>query len=331
MRDVSLVFICLCVLAVLCVVSLGIGRYPVSPAALFSWLMTGTGADDNIPLVLLNIRLPRLVAAIAAGGGLALSGAAYQGLFRNPMVSPDILGVSSGSGFGAALGILLSFPVGAIQFMSFAGGIAAVGIAVAVSRALGRNRDSLLVLVLSGIVVSSLFGSLLSMLKYVADPLDKLPAITFWLMGSLADIRTGELVRVLPMVLAGMVPLLLVSWRLNLLSLGEDEARSLGINTAVMRLVVVVSATMVTASVISICGIIGWIGLVVPHISRFVAGPNHRLLLPVSFLSGASFLLVVDMIARTVAPLEIPTGIITSVLGAPFFIWIMKTSTARSW
>jgi iron complex transport system permease protein len=331
MKGVSLILLSLCVLAGLSLLSMGVGRYPVSPSALLAWVTTGSGVDDNVPLVLLNIRLPRLVAAIAAGGGLALSGAAYQGLFRNPMVSPDILGVSSGSGFGAALGILLSLPIAAVQLMSFTGGITAVFVAVAVSRSIGRSRDSVLVLVLSGIVVSSLFGALLSMLKYVADPLDKLPAITFWLMGSLADIRTGDLERVLPMVVAGTVPLMLVSWRLNVLSFGEEDARSLGLDTGTMRMVVVVCATMVTASVISVCGIIGWIGLVVPHISRFVAGPNHRMLLPVSFLFGAAFLLAVDTLARSAAPVEIPIGIVTSVVGAPFFIWIMKKSSVRSW
>lgn len=331
MKGVSLILLCLGVLTVLGVVSMGVGRYPVSPVALLTWLGGGRGADDNVPLVMLAIRLPRLVAAIAAGGALAISGAAYQGLFRNPMVSPDILGVSSGSGFGAALAILLSLPVAAVQLMSFAGGITAVLIAVSVSRAIGRDRDSVLVMVLSGIVVSSLFGALLSMLKYVADPLDKLPAITFWLMGSLANVGSDDLVKVLPTVIVGAIPLLLVSWRLNVMSFGEEEARALGLNTGLIRSVVVVSATLVTASVISVCGIIGWVGLVVPHIARFVSGPNHRLLLPVSFLFGAAFLLAVDTLARTAAPVEIPIGIITAIAGAPFFIWIMKKSSVRSW
>ena len=282
-------------------------------------------------MVLLGIRLPRLVAAIAAGGALSLSGAAYQGLFRNPMVSPDILGVSSGSGFGAALGILLSLPVAAVQAMSFAGGITAVLAAVLVSRVIGRSSDSVLVLVLSGIVISSLFGALLSLLKYIADPLDKLPTITYWLMGSFTDIRTGELGTAVAMVLAGAIPLLLVSWRLNVLSFGEEEARSLGLHTERMRIAVILCATLVTASMISVCGIIGWVGLVVPHISRFLAGANHRRLMPVSFLVGAAFMVAVDTVARSAASVEIPVGIITAVLGAPFFIWIMKRSSVRAW
>jgi iron complex transport system permease protein len=331
MKGASLLLFCVCVLAGFCILSLGIGRYPVSPGTIVSWMITGGSADGNVPLIMVGIRLPRLIAAIAAGGALAISGAAYQGLFRNPMVSPDILGVSSGAGFGAALAILLSMPAAVVQVMSFTGGISAVLVAVAVSKAIGRGNDSVLVLVLSGIVVSSLFGALLSMLKYVADPLDKLPAITYWLMGSLADIRMRELRTVLVMVAAGAVPLMLVSWRLNVLSFGEEEARSLGLHTGMMRAVVIVCATMVTAGVISVCGIIGWVGLVVPHISRFVAGPNHRLLLPVSFLIGAAFMLAVDTVARSAVSVEIPIGIITAVAGAPFFIWVMKKSSIRSW
>ena len=331
MKGVSLILVCLVALAGVSLLSLGIGRYPVPPSAILSWLMTGGSADGNLPVVLLGIRLPRLVAAIAAGGALSLSGAAYQGLFRNPMVSPDILGVSSGSGFGAALGILLSLPMVAVQAMSFAGGITAVMAAVLVSRAIRRGGDSVLVLVLSGIVISSLFGALLSVLKYIADPLDKLPAITYWLMGSFADIRTGELGMAVAMVLAGASPLLLLSWRLNVLSFGEEEARSLGLHTERMRVAVILSATLVTASMISVCGVIGWVGLVVPHISRFLAGANHRRLMPVSFLVGAAFMVAVDTVARSAASVEIPVGIITAVLGAPFFIWIMKRSSVRAW
>lgn len=331
MKGVSLLLVCFVALGGVSLLSLGVGRYPVSPPAILSWLATGRSADANLPVVLLGIRLPRLIAAIAAGGALSLAGAAYQGLFRNPMVSPDILGVSSGSGFGAALGILLSLPVAAVQALSLAGGITAVLAAVLVSRAIGRGGDSALVLVLSGIVISSLFGALLSLLKYIADPLDKLPAITYWLMGSFADIRTGELGMAVAMVLAGAIPLLLVSWRLNVLSFGEEEARSLGLDTGRMRAAVIFCATLVTASMISVCGIIGWVGLVVPHISRFLAGANHRRLMPVSFLVGAAFMVAVDTVARSAASVEIPVGIITAVLGAPFFIWIMKRSTLRAW
>jgi len=331
MKGISIILLCLGVLATGLLLSLGIGRYPVSPAQILAWFTGGSGLDGNVPLVMLQIRMPRLVAAVAVGGALALSGASYQGLFRNPMVSPDILGVSSGSGFGAALAILLSLPAATVQLMSFAGGITAVLVAVSISKYIGKGRDSVLVLVLSGIVVSSLFGALLSMLKYIADPLDKLPAITFWLLGSLVDIRPMDLAVVLPVVIIATIPLALVSWKLNVMSFGEEEARSLGVPTGVMRAVIIVCATMVSASVISVCGIIGWIGLVVPHIARFLTGPDHRLLFPVSFLFGGTFMLAVDTIARSAASVEIPLGIITAVAGAPFFIWIMKQSSQKSW
>lgn len=331
MKGLSLIVVCLFILAVVTFFSMGIGRYPVSSASLFSWIATGHCTDDNLPVILFNIRLPRLIGAIASGGALAMSGAAYQGMFRNPMVSPDILGVSSGAGFGAALAILLSLPVAGIQILSFGGGITAVLIAVSISKTIGRSHDSVLVLVLSGIIISSLFGALLSMLKYVADPDDKLPAITYWLMGSLANIRMNDLMVILPLLLVGSIPLMLVSWRLNVLSFGEDEARSLGVHTGWMRALVILCATLMSASIISITGIIGWVGLMVPHLARFVAGPNHRMLLPVSFLFGAIFMLLVDNIARSVVSVEIPIGIITALLGAPFFIWFLKKSSRKSW
>lgn len=331
MKGLPIILLCMGLLAACLLLSLGIGRYPVSPGEILTWITGGTGLDGNVPLVMLQIRMPRLVAAVAVGGALALAGASYQGLFRNPMVSPDILGVSSGSGFGAALAILLSMPAAAVQLMSFTGGITAVLVAVSISKVIGKGRDSVLVLVLSGIVVSSLFGALLSMLKYIADPLDKLPAITFWLLGSLVDIRPMDLAVVLPVVVGATIPLALVSWKLNVMSFGEEEARSLGVPTGVMRAIIIVCATMVSASVISVCGIIGWIGLVVPHIARFLTGPDHRMLFPVSFLFGGTFMLAVDTIARSAASVEIPLGIITAVAGAPFFVWIMKQSSQKSW
>lgn len=326
-----LILTCMGLLISISLVSICLGRYPVSVASLMSYLVTGHTADENLPIILFNIRLPRIIGAIAVGGALAISGAAYQGMFRNPMVSPDILGVSSGAGFGAALAILLSLPIAGIQMMSFTGGISAVFIAVSISKTMSRTQDSILVLVLSGIIISSLFGAMLSMLKYIADPDDKLPAITYWLMGSLANIRMNDLTIILPVLIAGVIPLVLVSWRLNVLSFGEDEARSLGVNTSRMRALVIVSATLVTACIISISGIIGWVGLIVPHLARFIAGPNHRLLLPASFLFGSIFMLVVDSVARSLVSVEIPIGIITSILGAPFFIYFLKRSSKKSW
>lgn len=331
MKGVVLVLFCLFLVGAASLVSIGTGRYPVPPEALRELVTTGRCSDGNVPFVLFDIRLPRLGGAMIAGGALALSGAAYQGLFRNPMVSPDILGVSSGAGFGAALAILLSLPTAAIQAVSFAGGISAVLLAVGISKSMSRGRDSILVLVLSGIVISSLFGALLSMLKFAADPLDKLPAITFWLMGSLADIRTEDLALLVPMITAGTIPTLLLAWRLNLLSFGDDEAKSMGVHTGMMRGVIIVCATLITAAVIAHSGMIGWVGLVVPHMARFMAGPDHRILFPVSFLVGAAFMVAVDTIARSVTGVEIPVGIVTAVVGTPFFILILRKSSVKPW
>ncbi len=331
MKGLSLILLCLLILGVVSLFSMGTGRYPVSLRALLSWFTTGQSTDENLPIILFNIRQPRLIGAIAAGGALAMSGAAYQGMFRNPMVSPDILGVGSGAGFGAALAILLSLPVAGIQTLSFIGGMSAVLIAVSISKTIGRSHESVLVLVLSGIIISSLFGALLSMLKYVADPDDKLPAITYWLMGSLANIRMNDLIIILPLLVVGSIPLMLLSWRLNVLSFGEDEARSLGVHTGLMRVLVILCATLMTASIISVTGIIGWVGLIVPHLARFAAGPNHRMLLPTSFLFGGIFMLVVDNVARSLVSVEIPIGIIMAILGAPFFLWFLKKTSKKSW
>lgn len=330
-KELIFISISLLVLAALVLVSLGIGRYSISVSAILNYLFTDQPYDPNLPIVLVNIRLPRIVGAIAVGGALSISGAAYQGMFRNPMVSPDILGVTSGAGFGAALGILLSVPVLVIQTFSFLGGIGAVLIAVSISKWIGKAHDRILVLVLSGMVISSLFGAMLSLLKYVADPDEKLPAITYWLMGSLASIRMDDLKVVIPIILAGAVPLILVSWRINVLSFGEDEARSLGLNAGRLRVVIIVCASLITACIISVSGIVGWVGLIIPHLTRMLVGADHKILLPSSFLLGSIFLLIVDTVARTLASIEIPLGILTSVIGAPLFIYFLKKSTQKSW
>lgn len=330
-KELIFISISLLTLAALVLVSLGVGRYSISVSAILNYLFTDQPYDPNLPIVLVNIRLPRIVGAIAVGGALSISGAAYQGMFRNPMVSPDILGVTSGAGFGAALGILLSVPVLVIQTFSFLGGIGAVLIAVSISKWIGKAHDRILVLVLSGMVISSLFGAMLSLLKYVADPDEKLPAITYWLMGSLASIRMDDLKVVIPIILAGALPLILVSWRINVLSFGEDEARSLGLNTGRLRVVIIVCASLITACIISVSGIVGWVGLIIPHLTRMLVGADHKILLPSSFLLGSIFLLIVDTVARTLASIEIPLGILTSVIGAPLFIYFLKKSTQKSW
>lgn len=323
--------ISIAILAASALGSLFMGRYPVNPADLWQLIFSGWHADENLAIILYNIRLPRMIAAIAVGGALAISGAAYQGMFRNPMVSPGILGVSSGAGFGAAMAILLSLPAAGIQLMSFAGGLLAVFSAVTISRSIRGGHDPLLVLVLAGIIISAFFSAMLSILKYAADPEEKLPTIVYWLMGSLANVRMEDLAVVLPVVAIGTIPLLLLSWRLNVLSFGEDEARSLGVHSGMLRIMVILCATLIDASIISISGIIGWVGLVIPHIARFTVGPNHRILLPVSFLFGAIFMLLVDNLARTISALEVPVGIITAIVGTPFFIYFLKRSSSRSW
>lgn len=301
------------------------GRYPIGLADVAEALgrrLTGGPHQTQIDTVLFAVRFPRILAAALVGGALAAAGAAYQGLFRNPLVSPDILGVSTGAGLGAVLGIFLSLPVFAIQLLAFIVGLATVALVYTIT-AFVRGRDTILALVLAGVVVGSLAGACISLIKILADPYDQLPAITFWLLGSLASLRNADLAVAAPLVLIGLVPLMLLRWRINVLSLGDEEAKALGINVEALRIVVVSAATLMTASVVAVSGVIGWIGLVMPHLARMIAGPNFDRLLPTSMLMGASYLLLVDTLARTMARIEVPLGILTAMLGAPFFLWLL--------
>lgn len=309
----------------LVVVALGsaaIGSYSLS---LHDWRSVFTTPfDSGTPgIVLLQIRLPRILACILVGSGLALAGASYQGLFNNPMVSPDILGASAGAGFGAAVGILLGLDIVAIQVLSFAAGVFAVLLAWGLAAGLCRRGDPVLMLVLVGILVGSLFSALISLTKYIGDPLDKLPAITFWLLGSFAAITPKDVRLAGVPIIIGCIPLLLLRWRLNVLCMGDQEARTLGMNTLAMRLIVILSATLITASSVSMCGMVGWIGLVVPHLARLIVGPNHKILLPTAAVMGGCFLLLVDDVARSAGALEIPVGILTALIGAPFFLFLL--------
>jgi len=273
------------------------------------WSVLKAPSESGTPgIVLLQIRLPRLLACILVGSGLSLAGASYQGLFNNPMVSPDILGASAGAGFGAAIGILFGFDIVAIQALSFVGGLLAVLLAWVLASGLCRRGDPVLMLVLVGILIGSLFTALISLTKYLADPLNKLPVITFWLLGSFASITPKDVRLAIIPIAVGCIPLLLLRWRLNVLCMGEQEARTLGMNTSTMRFVVIVCATLITAASVSMCGMVGWIGLVVPHLARLVVGPNHKILLPTAAVMGGCFLLLVDDVARTVGALEIPVG-----------------------
>jgi iron complex transport system permease protein len=314
-------------LALLAFGAVMVGPYDLTPGQTLAALL-GQG-DTQAQIVVWNIRLPRVAAALLVGAALAAAGASYQALFRNPLVSPDILGVSAGAGLGAVAGIFLSLPVAAIQASAFVGGMLAVGFVILVA-SLVRNTDRTLTLVLIGVVIGALAGAATSLLKVMADPYDQLPAITFWLLGSLAATTTEDILPTLPMVLIGLVPLALLRWRINVLSLGYEEARALGIDVAKTRFLVIVAATLITASVTALAGVVGWVGLVIPHIARMLVGPGFGRLLPTSVLIGAGYLLIVDTLARTMAQVEVPLGILTAVIGAPFFVWLLARGR-RGW
>lgn len=315
----------------LTVYSFSIGRYTIHTKEILEYVIFGKYNDVNIPTLISNIRLPRILGAILAGGALSVSGAAYQGLFRNPMVSPDILGVSSGAGFGASLAILFSFSMVGIQISAFCMGLLSVCLSLSICKITGSSRNKILMLVLSGMIVGSTFSALISLMKYVADSEYKLPDITFWLMGSLNEITMAEIRFILPVVGITLIPLYFASWKLNVLSFGEEEAKSLGVNTRRLRVVIVCCASLLTASVICVTGLIGWVGLIIPHFTRFLIGPNHKWLMPGSFLMGGIFMLAVDDITRSAFALEIPLGIITSLIGAPVFFIILKISSKQTW
>lgn len=313
------------------VISLGLGRYPVPAQDVFGILLarflpiTSWWSSQAEAMVFL-VRLPRVMAALVIGAGLAAVGAVYQGIFRNPMVSPDVLGSSSGAAFGAALGIYYSLGYFGISLLAFALGLFATLLVVYLSSR-AQGRKGVLNLVLAGIMVGSLFSAGTSFIKLIADTDDQLPAITYWLMGSLASIRHGDLIfLVLPLTL-GLVPLLFLSWRINVLTMDHEEALALGVNVKRLRLVVILCGSLVTAASVAVSGMIGWVGLVVPHLARKVMGSDYRKLLPASMLMGGIFLLWVDNLARTLTTSEIPIGILTVFLGSPFFLHlIMKNN-----
>ena len=316
-------------LIVLCLLSLSVGRYPLPISDILAFVFGQKVVDERTALLLTDVRLPRVAAALLVGGALSVSGVAYQGMFKNPLISPDILGVSSGAGFGAALAILLSWSMLGIQLSAFAFGLAAVLIALALSKRISGVHSQALVLLLSGIITGAMFGAFISLTKYIADDEYKLPDITFWLMGSLTNVTATQALTIAPIVLLAVLPLYFSSWRLNVLSFGEDEAHTMGVQVQRLRLVVILSATLLTATVVSITGLIGWIGLVVPHIARFIIGSDNRYLLPAAFMLGSSFLIVIDLLSRTLSALEIPLGIIASIIGAPIFFFVLKSVKSK--
>ncbi len=317
--------------------SLSVGRYSMNPLdALSTVFYAVQGAitgdygqlDENMYRSLFKIRFPRVFIVMLVGGALAMAGASYQGMFKNPLTSPDLLGASAGASVGACLGLLLNLGGTNVQIMAFVGGLVAVGCTVWLTRFV--QYDAMLGLVLAGILTSTLFQSIMSAIKLLADGNNKLPEITYWLMGSFAK---ADAVDILPFVIPmaiGFLILLFHARKLNVLSFGDEEARALGVNTKATRLWVILGATLITSVSVAVAGIVGWIGLVVPHLARAVVGPNYKALLPTSLLVGAVFLLLVDDLSRLVLAVEIPIGILTSVLGIPFFAFIFKKNM-RGW
>lgn len=310
----------------------GVGQFPIAPgelAALLSQKIFGSGETaSSASIVLFEIRAPRIAAAFVVGAALAAAGAAYQNLFRNPLVSPDILGVSSGAALGAVIGIIAALPWIATQTLAFTGGLAAVGLIFGIGHRL-RTQDPVLALVLIGVVVGSLLGAGVSLAKVLADPFNKLPAITFWLLGSFAGVTGRDALFVTLIVVASVIPLFLLRWRINLLALPDDEARTLGLSVSRTRLWVVIAATLMTAASVAVCGIVGWVGLVIPHAIRLLIGGEFSRLLPLSMLVGGSFMLLIDTIARSLTSLEIPPGVLTALIGAPAFIGLMAANTRQ--
>lgn len=310
--------------------AIGIGRIWISPGEIVSSLrglireIETVSAQTN--MVLWKIRLPRILLAALCGAGLSAAGCSYQSLFANPLATPDTLGVASGASFGAALGILMGLGLGGIQLTSLLFGIAAVALTWLAGAGKAESGKGMNTIVLSGIMIGSLFSALVSLVKFTADTESELPAITYWLMGSLDSANFKSLSLGAPPILIGIVVLMLLRWRLNLLPLSDDEARASGVNIRELRGVVILCATMMTASCVSMCGQVGWVGLLVPHICRMKFGNNHLSLLPASVSLGAVFMILVDTLARSVSSVEIPVSILTAIIGAPFFILLMRKS-----
>lgn len=313
-------------LLLLICISFLLGRYPVPLRELFGILAGRIFPitpfwTERMQSIVFNVRLPRILAACLVGCSLSAAGAAYQGVFQNPMASPDILGATAGAAFGAALAILLGGSSRLIMLSAFCFSLLTVLMVWLIS--LRARGSRVLGLILSGIMISSLFSAGTSFLKLVADPTDQLPAITYWLMGSLAGIKANDLLFVAVPMLGGLLILLMLRWRINILTLGDDQARTMGINAKMLRLLVILASTLITAAAVSVSGMIGWVGLVIPHLSRRLVGSNYQSLLPVSMLFGALFLLLVDNVSRNLLAIEIPIGILTALIGAPFFLYLI--------
>lgn len=324
----SIIGVLILFLIIAIIISICTGRYAISPSQMLNIFfcklfgLQGTW-PETIETVLFSVRIPRILVSIMVGGALSMAGATYQGLFKNPMVSPDILGASAGAGFGAAIAILFSFSGIGIQMSAFAVGILAVGLSYSLSTIIGRKNNAVLILVLTGMVVQSLFSSFISITKYVADPDSKLPAITFWLMGGLNSVTWRDVIVMVVPISVATIPLFLIRYKINVLSFGEEEAQAMGIDTKKIRLIIIICSTLLTASSVAVGGMVGWVGLIIPHISRLIVGPNYKILMPASLLIGSTFMILVDDMARSLFTTEIPLGILTAIIGAPFFLYLL--------
>ncbi len=321
-------------LVALAAASLAVGSFPVAPLDVLRILgaallgQDGAVADDARAIVL-ELRGPRTAAALAVGAALGSAGAALQNVFRNPLVSPDILGVSSGCALGAMVAILAGLPAAALQGFAFLGGVAAAALVLAIGARL-ESHDRVLTLVLTGVVVGSLFAAGVAFVKTLADPYNQLPAMTFWLLGSFSGTRPADLALALPLIAVGLIAIAALRWRVNLLALADDEARALGVDAARLRLVVIAAATLATSASVAIAGVIGWVGLVVPHAARLLAGPGFARVLPLSALLGAAFLLAVDTLCRALTESEVPPGVVTALIGTPAFLALLAFSSRRA-
>lgn len=320
-------------LLALFLLSFVVGRYGVPLGQVVRILLSGMLPleqtwTDNMAIAVLNVRLPRILLACLVGCGLSAAGTGYQTVFQNPMAAPDILGASSGACFGAALAIMTGQSAVMITVFAFLASLLSVALVYLVGNHTRGNR--VVNLLLAGIMVGSLFSACTSYIKLVADPTNQLPQITYWLMGSLSGTRMGTVKFAAVCMAVGLVPLLLLRWRMNLLTLSPDEARAMGVHTDRLRLAVILSSTVLTAAAVSVSGMIGWVGLVIPHLSRRIVGSDCRRLMPMACLFGAAFLLLVDNMARCLTATEIPIGILTAFVGAPFFIYLMVKGGDRS-
>ncbi|QIB70330.1 iron ABC transporter permease [Aminipila butyrica] len=322
-----LLIIMLCaLLGLIVVLSVSIGRYHIMPLQVINILLAQLIPihqtwTDQCESIIFTLRLPRIMAAILVGGALALSGTSYQGIFQNPLVSPDILGVSAGACIGASCAILGGGGNGLIQICAFLGGFLAVMLTTTIPKILKNN--SMMMLVLSGIIVGGMMNSIMGLIKYVADPETQLASIVYWQLGSLAQVTSKEIYVVTPIILVAASILYLLRWRINILSLGEREAKTLGMDTTFLRGVLIICSTLLTASAVCISGTIGWIGLVLPHLGRMIVGPDNVKLIPVAAILGAIFMVAIDTIARVSSSSEIPLGILTGLIGAPFYFYLL--------